>query len=119
MAGTIFLWSVIVFLHCTATSYGGLIPIRFFLGMVEAPIVPAIEITMGMFFVPAVQGALQPLWWISCMGAPIPGGFIAYGLLYIHSSVLPWKFFMIVTGSMTLVSSYMILQLGIVYYSPF
>lgn len=105
MAGATFLWTLIVFLHCTASSYGGLIALRFFLGMVEAPVVPAIEITLGMFFVPATQGILQPLFWISCMGAPVPAGFIAYGLLYIHSTILPWKFFMIITGSMTFVSS--------------
>ncbi|KAJ9646095.1 uncharacterized protein PV06_01925 [Exophiala oligosperma] len=101
MAGATFLWTLIVFLHCTASSYGDLIALRFFLGMVEAPVVPAIEITLGMFFVPATQGLLQPLFWISCMGAPVPAGFIAYGLLYIHSTILPWKFFMIITGSMT------------------
>ncbi|OQU98810.1 hypothetical protein CLAIMM_04538 [Cladophialophora immunda] len=101
MGVTIFLWSVIVFLHCTAESYGALIALRFFLGFVESVVVPAIEITMGMFFVPHVQGLLQPLFWISCMGAPIPAGFIAYGLLYSHSSVLPWKLFMVVTGGLT------------------
>jgi MFS family permease len=106
MGGTIFLWSMVVFLHCTATSYGGLIPLRFFLGMVEAPVVPAIEITLGMFFVPATQGLLQPLFWISCQGAPIPAGFLAYGLLYTHWTVLPWKFFMIITGGLTFVSTH-------------
>jgi hypothetical protein len=91
MGGTIFLWSMVVFLHCTATSYGGLIPLRFFL---------------GMFFVPATQGLLQPLFWISCQGAPIPAGFLAYGLLYTRSTVLPWKFFMIITGGLTFVSTH-------------
>lgn len=111
MAGATFLWTLIVFLHCTASSYGDLIALRFFLGMVEAPVVPAIEITLGMFFVPATQGLLQPLFWISCMGAPVPAGFIAYGLLYIHSTILPWKFFMIITGSMTFVSFFPCLRL--------
>jgi MFS family permease len=106
MGGTIFLWSMVVFLHYTATSYGGLITLRFFLGMVEAPVVPAIEITLGMFFVPATQGLLQPLFWISCQGAPIPAGFLAYGLLYTRSTVLPWKFFMIITGGLTFVSTH-------------
>jgi MFS family permease len=101
MGATIFLWSLIVFLHCTASSYGGLIPLRFFLGAVEATVVPAIEITLGMFFVPEMQGILQPIFWISCMGAPVPAGFIAYGLLFSHSAILPWKLFMIITGGLT------------------
>ncbi|EXJ76959.1 hypothetical protein A1O3_10116 [Capronia epimyces CBS 606.96] len=101
MGGAIFLWSLLVLLHCTAESYGALIPLRFFLGAVEATVVPAIEITLGMFFVPKVQGILQPLFWVSCMGAPIPAGFIAYGLLWSQSSVAPWKLFMITTGGLT------------------
>ena len=65
--------------------------------------VPAIEITMGMFFTPQEYTEVQPLWWISCMGCPIPAGFIAYGLLWTDSAVKPWKFFMILTGGVTLV----------------
>ncbi|KKA21767.1 allantoate permease of the major facilitator superfamily [Rasamsonia emersonii CBS 393.64] len=102
VGATVFLWAVIVFLHCAAYNYGGLIALRFFLGAVEATLVPAMEITLGMFFTPAEQGLLQPLFWTSCMGAPIPTGFIAYGLLYSRSYVPPWKLFMIVTGGITL-----------------
>ncbi|OJJ47544.1 hypothetical protein ASPZODRAFT_141133 [Penicilliopsis zonata CBS 506.65] len=102
MAGSIFLWAVIVLLHCTAVNYGGLIALRFFLGAVEAPLVPAMEITLGMFLKPQEQSTAQPLFWISCMGSPIPAGFIAYGLLRSNSSVPPWKLFMVVTGGITL-----------------
>lgn len=42
---SVFLWSVVVFLHCTAKSYGGLIPLRFFLGFFESCLVPAMEVT--------------------------------------------------------------------------
>ncbi|EED19824.1 putative allantoate permease of the major facilitator superfamily [Talaromyces stipitatus ATCC 10500] len=102
VSGTTFFWALIIFLHDTARSYGGLIPLRFFLGFVESSLVPAMEITLGMFFPPEEQSALQPLFWISCMGANIPTGFIAYGLLYSKSSILPWKFLMIITGSLSL-----------------
>jgi len=37
------------------------------------------------------------------MGAPIPAGFIAYGLLFSNSYIRPWKFFMIITGGLTLI----------------
>jgi MFS family permease len=102
---TIFFWAVIVFLHCAAKNYGGLIPLRFFLGVVEAVLVPAMEITLGMFFKREEQAFMQPILWITCMGAPIPAGFISYGLLFSHSTILPWKFFMIITGGLTLLLS--------------
>ncbi|KUL90691.1 hypothetical protein ZTR_00027 [Talaromyces verruculosus] len=101
----VFLWALIIFLHDTASSYGGLIPLRFFLGFVESSLVPAMEITLGMFFPPKEQGALQPLFWVSCMGANIPTGFIAYGLLWSKSSIRPWKFLMIITGGLSLLLS--------------
>jgi MFS family permease len=102
----VFMWSVIILLHCTASNYGGLIALRFFLGLFESVIVPAMEITLGMFFKPEEQALMQPIFWISCMGTPLPAGFIAYGLLYSKSTtVLPWKFFMIITGSITFLLS--------------
>lgn len=58
---------------------------------------------MGMFFTPVEAVRYQPLFWTSCLASPIPAGFIAYGLLHIQSKdVLPWKFFMIITGGITL-----------------
>lgn len=65
---SIFLWSVIIFLHCTAKNFGGLVPLRFFLGVTEAVLVPAMEVTMSMFFTPTEFAEVQPIWWISCMG---------------------------------------------------
>ncbi|KAF7558565.1 hypothetical protein G7046_g5599 [Stylonectria norvegica] len=101
VAGSILLWSIIVFLHCTAKSYGGLIPLRFFLGMFESVLVPAMEMTIVMFFPPAEAIRVQPIFWIACLGSPIPAGFIAYGLLFSKSTILPWKFFMIITGGVS------------------
>ncbi|KAF8855782.1 putative allantoate permease of the major facilitator superfamily [Acephala macrosclerotiorum] len=98
----IFIWSLVVFLHCVCLNYGSLLAIRFILGAVEAVLVPAFEMTMGMFFPRSAHSYLQPILWTTCMGAPIPAGFIAYGLLFSKSSVQPWKLFMITTGGITL-----------------
>jgi MFS family permease len=99
---TIFLWSLIVFLNCICLNYGSLLTIRFLLGAVEAVLVPAFEMTLAMFFPHSAHSYLQPILWTTCMGAPIPAGFIAYGLLFSQSSIQPWKFFMVITGSITL-----------------
>lgn len=104
VAMSVFLWSLVVFLHCTAQSYGQLIPLRFFLGFFESALVPAMEVTIGMFFTPNEVLRLQPIFFISCLASPIPAGFLAYALLHSQSErILPWKFFMIITGSITLV----------------
>jgi MFS family permease len=63
------------------------------------------EITMSMFFTPQEFAEVQPLWWTSCMAAPIPAGFIAYGLLWAQSPIRRWKFFMIIAGGVSLLIS--------------
>lgn len=105
VASMIFSWAVIIFLHCTATRYAGLMVVRLALGAAEAVVVPSIEITIGMFFNRKEQSFLQPILWITCQGAPIVAGFIAYGLLWSHGPVLPWKLLHIVTGGLTLLLS--------------
>ncbi|KAK7751811.1 hypothetical protein SLS62_006297 [Diatrype stigma] len=105
VASIVFLWAVVLLLHCVATKYAGLIVLRLALGAVEAVIVPAMEITIGMFFNREEQAFLQPIFWITCQGAPIVAGFISYGLLWSKSAVLPWKLFMIITGGLTLLLS--------------
>ncbi|KAK0101323.1 hypothetical protein ONS95_006499 [Cadophora gregata] len=97
----IFTWAVVIFLHCVATSYGPLIVVRMALGAVEAVIIPAIEMTIGMFFNREEQAFLQPVLWISTSVAPVATGFISYGLLFSSSPVRPWKLFMVTTGSLT------------------
>ncbi|KAJ5249082.1 Major facilitator superfamily domain general substrate transporter [Penicillium chermesinum] len=105
VSGSIFLWAVIILLHCTATNYGGLIPLRFFLGFVESALTPAMETSMSMFFTPNELQQVQPIFWISCVGSTIPAGLIAYGLLFSKSTIAPWKFFMIITGGVTFLLS--------------
>ncbi|CEF79759.1 unnamed protein product [Fusarium graminearum] len=105
IAGIIFTWSIVIFLHCVATRYAGLIVLRLALGAAEGVVVPALEMTIGMFFNRAEQSFLQPILWITCQGAPIVTGFIAYGLLWTSGPVLPWKLLHIVTGGITFILS--------------
>ncbi|KAF7547013.1 hypothetical protein G7Z17_g8024 [Cylindrodendrum hubeiense] len=105
VSGSIFLWALIICLHCTASSYASLIPLRFFLAVTESAVVPALEITMAMFFTPQELHTIQPLFWTSCVGTPIFTGLIAYGLLWSESSVRPWQLFMILTGGVSLLLS--------------
>ncbi|KAH6994793.1 major facilitator superfamily domain-containing protein [Fusarium venenatum] len=48
IAGIIFTWSVVIFLHCVATQYVGLIVLRLALGAAEGVVVPALEMTIGI-----------------------------------------------------------------------
>lgn len=86
---------------CVAANYAELVVVRTLLSAVEAVVVPAIEITIGMFFTRNEQSFLQPIFWITCQAAPIVPGFTSYGLLWSTGSILPWKLFMITTSGLT------------------
>ncbi|KAI8660891.1 hypothetical protein NCS57_01067600 [Fusarium keratoplasticum] len=105
VAGLIFMWGATVLLHCVATKYAGLVVLRLALGASESVVVPAMEMTIGMFFNRHEQSFLQPFLWATAAAAPVCAAFISYGLLWTHSSVLPWKLFMIITGSLSVLLS--------------
>ncbi|KAL6360841.1 hypothetical protein LRP88_06549 [Fusarium phalaenopsidis] len=90
---------------CNDSPLARLIVLRLALGAAEGVVVPAIEITIGMFFNRQEQSFLQPVLWITCQGAPIVAGFVAYGLLWSSGPVLPWKLLHVVTGGITLLLS--------------
>ncbi|KAJ4505544.1 hypothetical protein HRR83_008543 [Exophiala dermatitidis] len=105
VATLVFLWAAILLLHCVAVNYGGLIVVRLLLGAVESVVVPAMEMTIGMFFNRHEQSVLQPILWVTSAAAPMVIAFVSYGLLHSHSSVLPWKLLMITTGGISLLLS--------------
>ncbi|KAK8073985.1 allantoate permease of the major facilitator superfamily, partial [Apiospora phragmitis] len=97
VAAIISSWAVVILLHCVAVRYEG--PHR----AAEAVIVPAMEITIGMFSNRHEQSFLQPVLWTTCQAAPIVTGLVSYGLLWSTSTaVLPWKLLHVVTGGATL-----------------
>lgn len=96
------LWTIIVFLHCTAYNYQGIYALRFFLGFVESIAVPTLNITMNQFLTPEEKNAYAPIFYSSCIGCGVIVSLIAYGILHAHSTVHIWKLFMIIIGGMTL-----------------
>lgn len=96
-----FLWTAIIFLHCTTYNYKGIYALRFFLGFVESIAVPIMNTTMGQFLTVTEKAATAPLYITTCVGVTIPVGFIAYGILHARSSVPIWKLFFIVIGGCT------------------
>ncbi|KAH3679106.1 hypothetical protein WICPIJ_008714 [Wickerhamomyces pijperi] len=105
-------WTVIIFLTCLAKNYGGLIALRFFLGFVEASILPLMNVTMGQFLTSAEKAATAPIFYSTCLGVTIPTGFIAYGVLYADTThIHGWKIFYIIIGGLTFITTLLVLFL--------
>lgn len=103
----LFSWAILIFLTATASSYGGLIILRFLLGFAESVVIPAIEITLLQFFTPKERAMVNPFFWVSSQGpCEWIGGFISYGLLHLSNPPIPpWKIFMVIVGGLTLINA--------------
>ncbi|ODV78107.1 MFS general substrate transporter [Suhomyces tanzawaensis NRRL Y-17324] len=101
IAAICFFWSLVIFLHCAAFNYAGVIVLRFFLGFFEAASIPILTTTNGMFLSLHVRESTQPIFYASCMASPIPIGFISYGVLYSKASIGDWRVLNIIIGGLT------------------
>ncbi|KAI1622995.1 MFS transporter [Exophiala viscosa] len=104
LAANLMLWGGIVLLHIPCQNFAGMFVVRFFLGTAEACIVPSFLLTLSMFFTYQEQAWLMPVMWMSGNCSPITSGLLSYGVLFIKTgNFAPWKWFMVITGCITIV----------------
>lgn len=99
----IIVWSILIFLICSAYNYAGLLVLRFFLGLTEASAIPLLTTTNGMFMTKNERANTQPIFYASCMASPIPVGFIAYGCIYADASIRGYRVLNIIIGGLTII----------------
>ncbi|ODV65756.1 MFS general substrate transporter [Hyphopichia burtonii NRRL Y-1933] len=97
------LWSILIFLHCTAFNYPGVIILRLCLGLTEALAIPILTSTNAMFMTEDERSSTQPIFFSSCFGSSIPIGFIAYGALSADASIKGFRVLNIIIGGMTVI----------------
>lgn len=105
MTGAILLWTLLMFVQLAAKNYGDVAAIRFFLGLTESAVTPAIEHTLSMYFTLKEQTYINPIFWISTVGVGIPTGFLSYGVGHYKGSLHPWRLYWIINGALTAVLS--------------
>ncbi|KAF2104450.1 allantoate permease [Rhizodiscina lignyota] len=103
LSGNLIVWGSILLLHIPCNSFASLFVVRFLLGLAEACIVPSFLLILSMFFTYDEQAVLMPCMWAIGNASPITSGLLSYGVLWIKTgSFAPWKWFMVITGSLTL-----------------
>ncbi|KAF2008607.1 MFS general substrate transporter [Aaosphaeria arxii CBS 175.79] len=110
----IILWGGVLLCHCAASSYVGLMCVRFFLGALEATVTPAFVILTSMWYKQDEQ-AKRMGWWLACNGvALLVMGPVAYGLSGIQApSFANWKVLFLVLGAPTVLTGF-----ALFYYMP-
>ncbi|CCH45860.1 putative membrane protein [Wickerhamomyces ciferrii] len=97
-------WTITTFTTLSVKDFGHLAAIRFFLGAFESGVTAAIQHTIAMWFTPAEQAIVNPIFWISCIAQGIPGGLTAYGTQFVPS-ISPWKVYWIIIGGLSAILS--------------
>ncbi|KAM9906389.1 hypothetical protein OXX79_001591 [Metschnikowia pulcherrima] len=103
-AGMLVTWAVILVAHIGATNYGGMLALRFILGMFEAGISPTCMMICGMFYSKKDQ-PFRMCTFLSCNGiATVLGALLGFGLGHADSGALQsWKLIFLTIGLLNFV----------------
>lgn len=74
------LWGATLASMAACTNYSGLLACRFFLGVLEAAIVPAWVLFTSQWYTKEEQAFRVGIWFSVCGGAQMFGGYFAYGV---------------------------------------
>lgn len=108
----IFIWAIILIGHIGAKNYGGILVLRFLLGVLESCISPSCMALTSSFYKKSEQ-PLRMCFFLSFNGiATMVGAILSWGLGHAtHSSLKPWKLIFLVIGLMNLAWSVIFLLL--------
>ncbi|KAJ9105688.1 hypothetical protein QFC19_003462 [Naganishia cerealis] len=97
-------WAIILIGHIGATNYGGMLVLRFILGMFEAGISPSCMMICGMFYSREDQ-PFRMCTFLSCNGiATVVGALLGFGLGHVNNASLEsWKLIFLVIGLLNFV----------------
>ncbi|OQV03839.1 hypothetical protein CLAIMM_08829 [Cladophialophora immunda] len=104
VAYTSFAWAVLLFCTAGAYNFTGMMIVRFFLGVAEGGISPALVLITGTWYKKNEIPLRITIWYCGNGVAAILQAFIAYGCGHISNTGIPvWKWFFIIFGLIGLV----------------
>ncbi|KAJ5584646.1 uncharacterized protein N7459_004446 [Penicillium hispanicum] len=99
-ANTLF-WGAVVALTAACTNFGGLITVRFLLGIAEATVTPAFMFITTTWYTRDEIPLRTGLWFAGNSVGGIASSLLAYGLGHVKDHVGPWRWMFIVLGLLT------------------
>ncbi|KAK0635969.1 major facilitator superfamily domain-containing protein [Bombardia bombarda] len=109
-ANTVF-WGLVVALTGACTNYGGLLTMRFLLGVAEATILPALMFIMSTWY---TRDEIPTRIGICLSGNSVGGlaaGLLGFAIGQIRDSIAPWRWMFILLGLCTFLWAFVLLWL--------
>lgn len=94
-------WGIMALINAAARNYGGILAIRFFLGMFEGFFGPSITIYLTSFYTRGELGKRMAAWYSSAAVSGAFAGLLAYGVFHADAVLAGWKILFIIEGGMT------------------
>jgi MFS family permease len=94
-------WGVVVALTAACTNYGGLLTVRFLLGVAEATTSPAFVFITSTWYTRSEIPFRTGIWFAGNSLGGVFSSFIAFGLGHVSHPLHPWQWLFIVLGIAT------------------
>ncbi|KAI1848377.1 hypothetical protein JX266_005683 [Neoarthrinium moseri] len=111
LAGTAVFWGIVVALTAACSNYGGLVTVRFLLGMAEATVSPALMFITSTWYTRDQIPKRTGIWFAGNSVGGIVASLLAYGIGHIEDKVGPWRWMYIVLGVATFLWAFFLLFL--------
>ncbi|KAI5859962.1 putative allantoate permease [Durotheca rogersii] len=111
LAVTTFAWGAVVAVTAACSSYGGLITVRFLLGVAEATLSPALMFITSTWYTRDEIPTRTGIWFAGNSVGGIVSSLLAYGIGHITNSLSPWRWMFIILGAATFLLGFAILFL--------
>jgi MFS family permease len=104
-----FFWGAVVALTAACVNYGGLLAVRFLLGVAEATITPAFMFITTTWYTRDEIPFRTGIWFSGNSIGGLVAGLLAYGLGHIEHPLHPWMWMFIVLGVATFLWGFVML----------
>ena len=101
-----FFWGVVVALTAACSNYGGLITVRFLLGVAEASITPAFMFITTSWWTRDEVPTRTGIWFAGNSVGGLVASLLAYGIGHVERPLNPWQWMYIILGVATFIWSF-------------
>ena len=109
-ANTLF-WGTVVALTAACTNYGGLLTVRFLLGVAEATITPAFMFITSTWYTRDEIPTRTGIWFSGNSVGGMIASLLAFGIGHIEDKVGPWRWLYIILGVVTFIWAFVLFAL--------
>lgn len=106
-----FLWGAVVGVTAACTNYGGLLTVRFLLGVSEATVTPAFIFLTSTWYTRDEIPVRTGLWFSGNSIGGLVASLLAFGVGHVDDKVGPWRWMYIILGVFTFLWAFVLWSL--------